>query len=571
MRNSKKIITILVGLFFLSPNVSAQNIPSSVKSGVVEREQKDTRPKVFKTGKDNLVIDKTTKVKKQQPVESTAKIQVKQIVFKGNPSISTKVLKAFAASYENKNLSVSDLNKLCDEIRKYYVSKGYILTYVYLPTQDIVNDVVKLNIIEGEVGNIIVEGNKHYSTSFIKNHFLEVVGKPLNYNELFKRVNILNEYLNLNVRVFMQKGKEVGKTDILLKVTDTKPFSLSASYDNTGSRYVSNDQANVLLAVGNIITSGDKFSVNYTTGFPLDVFRDLYLDFEMPVLYSGTKLKFFYDKSKHKLTKEFKPFDISGKSDTLNLRVSHPLKAVRNFIMDGFFGIESKTTADYYFGEKLYDQQASMLFLGTNMEVYDSLDGHNFLTLKLTQGIDAFGSNVGLEGTSARIDEEESFTNLFANFYRIQNIADSLMFLLKAEGQLTNDRLPVSQQYAIGGMYSVRGYTASRFLGDIGFNSSLELYMPISFLNSVKVPFTDVTFFETLRFKIFVDYGYVKNQDTVNSEYEDEDIYGYGFGFDFNFPDDFNINLSVGFPGKEKDPDLDYSSVVYVRVHKKFM
>lgn len=63
-------------------------------------------------------------------------------------------LKSFKTLYENFNYL--------------YATKGYVTARAFLPPQTIENGVVKINLVEGTVGNITVEDNRWTRESFIK-------------------------------------------------------------------------------------------------------------------------------------------------------------------------------------------------------------------------------------------------------------------------------------------------------------------------------------------------------------------------------------------------------------------
>lgn len=561
----KLAVVCCMGLLLIGNNVYAQNVPVSAKSGVVDRKQK------------KVVLDKKigkTQIKMQQkdvkkPIEDTGiKFFLRELdVIGGQTVITTEFLKPIVTKYLDKEVTIGRLNQLCREIEQYCISEGYVLVKCYLPQQEIKDGLVAIEIVEGFLNKVVVKGNKYYETNFIKKHFASMEGQIFNYNKLLRQLNILNDFLNLQVKTYLEAGAEQNSTDMIIEVIDSLPVSVSMNYDNTGSRYVSDHKAGINVALGNLIKDGDIISLGGVVGSPASAYNQYSVSYQLPVTYSGTKLKISADRSSHELGYEFAPFDISGESETYRIGLTHPFVSGKTFTLDGFLDLEYKNTQDKYYGTTSADNDLSTLYIGASMQKADIFNGYNFITFK-----GAFGLSEDNNGYAAsRLNTEENFSYLSLNYYRMQRFFKKLLFVIKADGQWSPDRLPTSQQYAIGGMYSVRGYTASRFLGDSGFSSSMELYSPIPGTSNLKVPFTNWILGEIAKLKIFIDYGYIKNQDVVSGEMNNEDIYGYGFGLDINTPNDCTINLSVGFAGDEKDPATDYSSVVYVSFHKKFM
>lgn len=563
----KKIQITVSSMMLLSVMVTgayAQNVPASARSGVVDRKQKKVLAEK-KIGKTQIKIEEKEQAK---PVEDKGpKFPLKEVSISGNTVVSTKALQKIFNKYTYEDSSVAMLNQLCEDVQNYYKSKGYVLVKCYLPQQEIKDGKVQLAVVEGFLNKVIVKGNKYYKAAFIKRHFSSMEGDVLNYNRLLRQLNILNDFFNLQVKTYLQAGDKPNSTDMVIEVVDSVPVSVSMNYDNTGSRYVSEHKAGLGISLGNLVKNGDKITIGANVGEPVSAYNQYSLSYELPVFYSGTKLTLSADRSEHELGDEFAAFDIGGNSTTYKIGLLHPFISKRTFSLDAFIDVEYKNTKDEYYGATSADNDLNTLFIGSSMQKADRFNGYNFITLK-----GAFGLSEDDNGyLPNRLNTEENFTYFNLNYYRMQRFAKKLLFVVKAEGQVSMDRLPTSQQYGIGGLYSVRGYTASRFLGDSGFNTSLELYVPMSFMGDVKVPFTDMKIADIAKFKIFADYGYIKNKDVVAGEISSEDIYGYGVGLDINTPNDLTFNITVGFPGEEKDPAQDYSSIVYVSLFKKFM
>ena len=72
---------------------------------------------------------------------------------------------------------------------------------------------------------------------------------------------------------------------------------------------------------------------------------------------------------------------------------------------------------------------------------------------------------------------------------------------LRADLQLTNDALLPVEQYAVGGLDSVRGYRSFQLLRDYGYTASLEYRIPV---------FRNQTGWRNLQFAAYVDTGGAK-------------------------------------------------------------
>ena len=139
---------------------------------------------------------------------SGAKFRVERIRITGNAAIGTEELHLIVAPYTGKEMDLSDLQKVTALITDAYKEKGYTLARAYVPQQEIKDGVVEIAILEGRVGEIIIKGNKHYSTDFIKRGFTRVTkDKAIKHSSLEKCLLLLNENPDLKVTAVSKQAK----------------------------------------------------------------------------------------------------------------------------------------------------------------------------------------------------------------------------------------------------------------------------------------------------------------------------------------------------------------------------
>ena len=80
------------------------------------------------------------------------------------------------------------------------------------------------------------------------------------------------------------------------------------------------------------------------------------------------------------------------------------------------------------------------------------------------------------------------FTKINAETYYVHYLPKNIIATFKAGGQYTPNDVPFVEQYQIGGMSSVRGYSESLLLGANSYYASLEMLFPIPFLPMARFP-----------------------------------------------------------------------------------
>ena len=78
--------------------------------------------------------------------------------------ISQNVVDDIVVDYEQKELSINDMQKVCDLITDEYRKQGRVTSRAYMPPQTITarGGILVIIVIEGKVGNIDVTGNRFF-------------------------------------------------------------------------------------------------------------------------------------------------------------------------------------------------------------------------------------------------------------------------------------------------------------------------------------------------------------------------------------------------------------------------
>ena len=141
-----------------------------------------------------------------------------------------------------------------------------------------------------------------------------------------------------------------------------------------------------------------------------------------------------------------------------------------------------------------------------------------------------------------------------ADGYYIHYLPWGIIGTLKAGGQYSPDNISYVEQYQIGGISSVRGYSESLLMAPSAYYTSLEMLFPIPFLpETVDVPFTDDKQFrlkDSVKFAAFVDHGGIfpheGKSDKINYLLSD------GVGLRMAFSKYLSARFYVGFPLRNK-------------------
>jgi len=558
----KIIISVLCSIFILSQVAFAQPVPSAAKSGVVEKSI-DEGMRQFKPTpkKEEPISELEVPMKEMQPeaVPEGVKILVKQFAFNNNTIFSRQYLNELTKKYINKELTFKELKGVATLITNEYRKDGYFLAKAYIPEQDVKFGIVLIDIIEGKLGEVIVEGGKFYKKKFNLEHFRPAVKGVINHQPLLKSLLILNEYPDLKVNAVLRKGKKPYCVDVVLKVEDKLPLHFAADYNNFGSRYVSRSRSGVSSEYTNLLFGGDKAYLRGVAGSPADNLGFVEGTYSLPINSYGTRLGFGYTWSEFDVQREFRKLDAGGHSEIYSLNLEHPL--VRTLISDVNLtvGFDYKQIKNRILGEDSSNDELRVLKFGVSGSHLDKLSGRNYFSALFSQGIpDIMG---GLKRNDPKASNSESgaggeFSKGNFDLARYQKFIGDTFILIKGSAQLASDALPIPEQLSIGGADTVRGYPQSEYLGDYGYIGNLELRFYTPFISNWRVPFTKkATLKDFVQFAGFLDYGNVLRKNPAVGVNKHDEIVGAGIGARFNITKDFTFRVDLGWPLGQEPSD----------------
>jgi hemolysin activation/secretion protein len=101
------------------------------------------------------------------PTADTASFACRRIVFDESEVLNPGWLAEVASPYEGREVTVGELKSLVARINDVYREKGLATARAVLPSQEVVDGVVRITLIEGKVGQVRLQGNRHTCDSLI--------------------------------------------------------------------------------------------------------------------------------------------------------------------------------------------------------------------------------------------------------------------------------------------------------------------------------------------------------------------------------------------------------------------
>lgn len=573
----------------------AQRVPDSSRAGVIERtlaemdrkiqaqEEEEPLPEVESSRVDLSDVDEAmeeTLLRLERKLEqgkeeyyaapTVVSFLVSEFNLVGNSVISTAELNRLLKNYTGRSVTIDDLRDACDSIAALYKIKGFFLAKAYLPAQDIDGGIVTIEIIEGRLGRVSVEGEGHYDIDFVRNNFHPDRGGVVNYGQILKSLLLLNEYTGLKAKAVLQRGQEPYTVDVVLKVEDRLPLAGLVEFDNFGSRYVSRHRVASELEYNDLLLGGDRIFLRGVSGTPEDTLKCVKSEYSFPLNHSGTRASLSYSWSDLNVQREFRLLDAAGTSKIYSLLLSHPVTRSRSTLLDYVFGFDYKQIKNYLMNTLTSDDELRVFKTGVSGEHAEaSGKAKNYFSFLVSSGIDGIMGGLKHDDLRAsRLGAGGEFIRTNFDFARLQKVAGDSYLLMRCASQMASDTLPISEQFSVGGADSVRGYPEAELLGDSGFIGSFELRMPPPVIADTTAPLVNKKYRDMVQLVGFIDYGKSVLKNPLAGESKSSDISGGGFGTRFNLGGDLYLRLEMGFPFET--PADGSNSRFYFKALKKF-
>ena len=459
----KNVLTFFFGFFLISmlPSLAySQTSPSSQSAGAIqgqeEQLQKERQLEKQITSKKQKTEEAVLTEKPALPQEGQ-KTLVKQIDVKGATLIPQAVVNNITKNYEGQELTVKEMQKVCDLITDEYRKRGRVTSRAYMPPQTITtkDGILVIIVIEGKVGNINVKGNKYFSSQLIKRRLEMKPGEYFDYQALQRALVEINDHPDRFVKVGLVPGKEPGTTDLVVEVQDRIPIHVGVENDDFGTRYMHYIRNSVTAEDNNLTGIDDKLFFKYQRSLG-DYYSSPYVSYTVPIN-NRLDVGAYWLWSDTKLGKEYLSLDVKGKTSIGGPFFNYTLinKDAVNLKLTG--GYDYKRVINYVSGVETSRDEDRVLKAGLNLDTTDKF-GRTVVTLEEDVGVMG-GGLYAKDPLATEPGAGAQFQKLSGYVYRLQPMPFSSDILWKNSFQYSNYNLLSVEQFQLGGISNVRGYS----------------------------------------------------------------------------------------------------------------
>lgn len=406
----------------------------------------------------------------------------------------------------------------------------------FLP-QELTDGVVDLMVRRYTIGNISVQGNKHYSDQNVINSLPQLVrGSAPSTNAIARSLTVANQNPGKRTRLTLAAGSSEGEIDAKLSVVDQKPLVLSVWTNNSGT------DSSGDFRVGTNITHRNLFGRDHVGAFTFitspedpDEVQQFAVNYRIPVYKRGASVTLIGVKSEIDSGIVVDAFDVAGRGEVFGAGYSQVLPKIGEYRHQ----LSAQLT------DKLFDND--IRFQGTQLlsDVRSRpLELSYQASWKSTNGLELSGSVSAVQNLGGGSDNndfayESSRSGASQDWNKLevgaslQYVREKWLYTAALKVSASADRLVTGEQFALGGSSTIRGMEERELRGDQGARVNLQAWGP---------PIA-----RTIRPIFFLDAGRVKINDPVAGEFDSESVTSVGVMLNWNPRSELTASLSYGY------------------------
>jgi hemolysin activation/secretion protein len=433
----------------------------------------------------------------------------------GNTVLDKRSIDAVVAPYIGKAVTLDDLAAIRQRFTRLYVDRGYVNSGVVIPDQNVTNGIVTFHFIEGRVTDIDVTGTDHFNPEYFRSRLARAAAAPFNIDRLAEEQQILlQDPLIRRLNIKLVPGLAPGEARLDADVSEASRYSLSAGVADDQSPTVGEIRGQLQGSIANLLGFGDLLTANYGRSGALN---DGFVDYSLPLASDDTRLDLRYDRNGTVVvTPALVPLDITSSYSSVGVGLSRPFYRTAEQNLTLGLSLERREEQTFLLGMPFnfvpgsVDGETNVTALRFSQSWLDR-DAEHALALRSTMsfGIEALGATV--TNLSPGMTPTGQFFTWLGQAQYVRRIFRNWEVLVRSDLQLSDRPLFQIEQFALGGIDSVRGYREYLTVTDDAALVSAELHIPIA---KLRIPhFADTNEAGQLQFVPFYDFGRGWNVD----------------------------------------------------------
>jgi hemolysin activation/secretion protein len=458
---------------------------------------------------------------------------LKSVSIEGANAVSSSALAELYQPYLGRKISQADMLAIANAVSEHYRSQGYQLTRAIVPPQKIKGGHLRIQVIEGSIADLEIVGDG--ADAFGVRNALAVLlqESPARIGTLERQLLLVNDLPGVRVAdtALDEIGTATGRFRLTVTIATWRIYT-SLGLDNSSTSAIGPLQTYATTAFNSYLAPGDSFAVNLSTvpNTPKEL-RYGRLSYDLPIGVDGFKIGGGASHSEVWPSDYRRLVSTRTVSDSYELRGSiTPLQTRRTSLTLTAVASLSDPYEKTLFGYN-YQDHVRTISLALDYKLQDPLDGWNYVTLAMRQGINVLGASQADDPLVSRYGAVPDFTVFTYAYTRYQPLSDAWSIKTTVSGQFSSRPLYTSQAFYLGGAAFGPGY----YSGDNGIAGLAELRF-------------DQTVDSNELMKGYQLYGFIDGGRAWDTGDSKQSLASVGAGIRLHLMNDFHASLAGTVP-----------------------
>lgn len=407
---------------------------------------------------------------------------LRRVDFSASHFLSQGALRKLSAPYLGRPIRVADLYKLVDAINALYDQRHLLTARAVLPPQKIRDGTVRIQLVEGRVGQVLIQGHPYTRRSFILSRLPLRPGEVVDAPRLEHALEYFNRTNTLGLRAALRPGSSFGLSNVLLDAVEPPRYGLDLLLNNEGDDATGRNQIGLYGTINGPLRRGDQATLYLTRSSGA---LNGNLSYQVPLDTRGLSANFSVAYNHiHIVSGPYQALDITGHSRTVQAGLTQPLLADNAWLLTAGLAYSTISSQTSIAGTPLNDTTVKGPQLGFTAVYAQARRQAQFTqTLMFSRADNAFGPSLSYRLWQGSLHASQGFHKVYA-------VSADAGWQFSSEQQL-----PAAQLYQLGGSGTIPGYPLGVVSGYKGWFAGLALHRGLPWLH--------------MDGRVFYDYGAV--------------------------------------------------------------
>ncbi len=479
-------------------------------------------------------------------------IEFNGLVLDGVTAYPAGAFADLSAAERGTEITFGRLYAFARAVQARYHADGYLLSFAYIPPQEVSDGIYQVAVVEGFVDRVVVEDASPRLARTIEEVLAPLAReRPLDVATLERALLLVNDLDGVTATGVLRPSKDKrGGADLFVKASH-KPLRGSLVLDNRGSKYAGRKRLKADAAVQSLLGLGESLGASATvTPAESRELRSIDVIYRQPLGSGGLLFSAAAGFSSAIPGFTLDPQDVQTISRHLDLDLTYPIVRTRtfNFSVGAGFTMTSNSVdlgeGTAFSRDRIRAARASMVLSesgfggGATAVRFDVMQGLPFLDPTDPDRISSIHPTPSFAAPS-RADAKTSFTKFGLSVNRVQHLYEGWTAVITANGQASLSPLVASEEFAVGGGAFGRAYDDGEIIGDEGMALAIEVGRDFP-INEFVV--------RTLHPYGFYDVGVIWDKKSASSAGKRDTLASAGFGLRASLDRGVSMGLELAFP-----------------------